>query len=179
MTYSTLADFKEFLGITGSTEDDWLTALLTAADAAITAATGRIFTASTQTRYYPQAAVAGATLHLDADLLTVTTLTNGDGNTIDAADFVLLPRNQQPYWALRLTGDAAWSFAGRESEISVAGDWGYTTTAPADVAQVSREYAALLYRAYDRQTSVDLARAVATFPPGFAGRLSHYRKRSL
>ena len=50
MSYTTLAQVKQYLGITGTSEDALLARLIDAASAAIDRYTGRRFTASTATK---------------------------------------------------------------------------------------------------------------------------------
>lgn len=152
MSYLSLSDLKVYLGIaTAETGDDaLLTLLATAAQRQIDAWCGRVFEAVTATRYYPEAAVAGTALRLDSELLSVTTLTNGDGTAITSGGYVLLPRNLPPYWEIRLKS-AQWSFLGDDSEISVAGTWGWSATAPADIQQACRRLAGYMYRQKDSQ----------------------------
>lgn len=63
-----------------------------------------------------------------APLLAVTTLTNGDGTTISASDFVLYPANSYPKNLIRIKSSASDTFTYTttwEQAISVAGVWGY------------------------------------------------------
>jgi len=94
------------------------------------------------------------------DLLTVTKLTNGDAVEIVAADYRLFPRNESPKWLIRLDESKSWAWSTGDSEISVAGSWGYATTAPADIQHVCIRLAAFLYRQKD--TSADTDRPIVT-----------------
>lgn len=62
----------------------------------------------------------------DADLLSVDSLTNGDGTSISSTSYWLEPRNKKPYRYIRLKSDESWVF-NTDGEISVAGSWGYST----------------------------------------------------
>lgn len=68
-------------------------------------------------------------LMLDEDLLSVTTLTNGDADStvITADQYDLMPLNNTPYEWIELTSDsgAAWEFENRSSNVTVAGLWGF------------------------------------------------------
>lgn len=88
---------------------------------------GRTFYARTETRYYDRP--MDRQLDLDDDLLSVTTLTNGDGDAIAAADYLLYPRNLPPYFSIQLkqSSDEIWEQdddGNDEQVISVAGTWG-------------------------------------------------------
>ena len=68
-------------------------------------------------------------LYLDADLLELTTLTNGDDTTISSADYLLMSRNAYPKWAVKLldTSDESWevdSNSNAEGVIEALGWWG-------------------------------------------------------
>src|SRR5574340_1235085 len=103
MAYTTLADVKAYLGISVTTDDTLLTALIPRAQTAIETYTGRKFEATTATHYFHNEDVTGQYLYLHYDdLLTVTTLTNGNGTVIDAANYRLEPRNTSPKYAIRL-----------------------------------------------------------------------------
>jgi len=168
MSYASLTLLKSYLGISVTTDDTLLTNLLTRAQQAIDSHCHRTFEARTETRYYRQEAVAiedafgydithevlnpvSDVLYLDDDLLSVTTLTNGDGTTIPSSGYWLEPRNDgPPYWYIRLKSAYSWEFD-TDGEISVAGTWGYATTAPDDIVHAAIRLAAYYYRQKDAQ----------------------------
>jgi hypothetical protein len=150
--YTTWAAVKTYLAITG-TGDDTLGALLVSrANDMIDMHCRRSFLAVTETRTYD--VPPGVTLWLDKDLLSVTTLTNGDSVVIAAASYVLLPANVLPKQAIRLRDLATivWSSSsslGSEQVISVAGSWGYSTTPPDDIVHAAIRLTAWLYKQRD------------------------------
>ena len=163
MSYTSLINLKDYLGISvATTEDDpLLTDLLTRAEGIIDAYTGRHFEAETATKYFTIDDIDGQNLYLwGYDLLSVTKLTNGDGVEIAAGSYKLFPRNDDPKWIIRLNEDKAWNFTNGDSEISVAGTWGYSATAPADITHACIRLAAFLYRQKD--TSADIDRPMVT-----------------
>jgi len=163
MSYASLTNLKDYLGISvATTEDDpLLTDLLTRAEGIIDAYTGRRFEAETATKYFTIDDIDGQNLYLwGYDLLSVTKLTNGDGVEIASGSYKLFPRNDNPKWIIRLNEDKAWNFTNGDSEISVAGTWGYSTTAPADITHACIRLAAFLYRQKD--TSADIDRPMVT-----------------
>lgn len=156
MAYTTLADVKAYAGISVTTDDTLITALIPRAQAIIDAYTGRKFEAETLTRYFHAEDVEGQYLWLSGyDLLTVTTLTNGNGVVIDAANFRTEPRNTSPKWRIRLDDNYTWEFADGDSEISVAGTWGWSTTAPADIVHACIRLTTFIYRQKDNSTDLD------------------------
>jgi len=154
-SYLSLADARIFLGLAvtdADTDDALIQDFLNAAAVFLETQTGQDFAAVTETRYFdPTVDVDGRTLNLDKFLLTVTTLTNGDGNEIPEAAYVLLPRNQTAKRQIRLLPYAGASYVWRytedhEGSISVAGTWGITATAPEDVVQYMRRMVGMLYQ---------------------------------
>lgn len=164
MAYADTTRLKLYLGISETTDDTLLGYLLGAAQAAIDSYCRQTFEASGDTtRYFDGVEdVRGAVLHLDAPLCQITTVTNGDGNTIASNLYVKEPRNTTPWYALRLKADAgvAWTYTSApENAISIVGRWAYSTSAPNDIVQVCTRLAGYLYR--QRANSSDLDRAVA------------------
>lgn len=151
--YVALAEVKSYLNITTSTDDALINASITAAIKAVNAYCRRQFEAVTATRSYNQyyARLRGTALYLDEDLLTVTTLTNGEGTVIPTtptAGYWLEPRNEPPYSLIRLKSAYYFNW-NTDSDITVAGTWGYSATCPEDVARATLRWAVYLYRQKD------------------------------
>jgi len=180
--YCSLDDVKLYLGIAAAdlSEDTLITSLLESAQSDIDNLCGRSFEASTATRHYGPAAIEGSSLLLGADLLTVTTLTNGDGVVLGGSTYRLWPRDVLPAQRIRLMSSYLWTFADVDSEISVAGTWGYSATAPASVQQATREYVHYLYHSPDslKQRKQGASRA-DILPDHITQLLSSVRKRTL
>lgn len=137
--------------------------------------TGKHFEAETATRYYQRDALDWKDRHLlvlDNWLLTVTALKNGDASetAIANTEYWLWPRNETPYWGIRLKTNSAtdWEFD-TDYWVSVAGTWGYSATCPADIKEATMHLAAFFYRRKDSQifdtTAVPEA-GVITIPQG-------------
>lgn len=125
----------------------------------------------------------GDTLLVDEDLLTVTTLTNGDGTEISSADYVLVPRNVTPKIGIQLLSSASWE-QDVDSWISVEGTWGYSAVAPSDIVHATLRLAGYMYRQRDATTYDTVAfpdAGMMTVPQGIprdvAVLLEPYRKR--
>lgn len=100
--------------------------------------TKRKFVSYTATRYYdPRAIVYTDTqvLMLDEDLLSVTTLTNGDNSIVNSSDYWLEPVNRMPAWGIRLKSTRVWQFT-TDGRASVTGEWGFSTTPSEDVKRI-------------------------------------------
>lgn len=157
MSYATSTQVKDYLGIATSVTDDNLIAdIITRSEGLIDAYTGRSFEATTATHYYTVDSTDGQDLLLyGEDLLTVTKLTNGDAVEVTSGNYRLFPRNDSPKWIIRLDESQSWSFSDGDSEISVAGTWGYSATAPADIQHACVRLAAFLYRQKDNSADLD------------------------
>jgi hypothetical protein len=144
--YCTLAEYKDYASITSTnaTDDGVLESIIEAASRFMDDATGRTFYARTETRKYD--IPIGRELHLDDDLLTVTTLTNGDDTTIPNTEYNLLPANVYPKRSIKLRGASSYTWqttsnGDTEQIIDVAGTWGWTATTPTDVKEATRQIA--------------------------------------
>lgn len=148
MAYVTVAEYKTYISTLTqgqpeawlSAEDSLLTTFLSEAQRYIETKTERRFEATTETRYYTADNIPlyePARLMLDAELLTVTALTNGDGTAISASDYYLAPFNTSPKTSILLKSAQAWEFDA-DGRISVAGTWGYTATADATVKEMTK-----------------------------------------
>jgi len=152
MGYVTLTEVKDYLGISGNSNDALLRDMISAAEAAIEAHTHRRFEAHTETHYFTLDDVEGQVLWLDDDLLTVTTLSNGDASAteITSSYYWLLPRNASRYYQIKLYSTKSWT-EDTDCEISVAGTWGWSATAPEDIKQATKRLVAYTYRGKDAQ----------------------------
>jgi len=138
--YCTLEEFKRSKDITSTDakRDSVIERIIEGASRDFDTETGRTFYARTETRYY--SIPDGRELSVDDDLLTITTLTNGDANTIASTEYNLLPRNISPKFSVKLKGSSSYywdydSSGNSEYVISILGTWGYSATTPSDVRQ--------------------------------------------
>jgi hypothetical protein len=172
MAYATLDELKRELGIpTSNTGDDaLLTSLLGQAEAFVDAQFSARFEAVTATRKYGIESIANGSLFLDAPLLSLSTLVNGDGETISADDYELLPRNASPKYQIRLRSTATKTWAvDAEKTVAVTGTWGYTASAPELVKRLTLRLAAYYYRLRDAQvfdTVYNVEAGTVTVPKG-------------
>ncbi len=188
MAIISLSDLRAHIRIAGTVDDALLTFYIESAQDAITAHTRRTFDAGTveSTRYFPNDTYTfnGSRLYLDDDLLTVSTLVNGDGGTISASGYWLQPRNTPPYGIIELKTNEVWSF-NTDGEVAVTGVWGYSGTPPYDVQEACRELATYYYRVRSSSVfeqvgspdgpSMPLPRGL---PKNVADLLNPYRRRS-
>jgi len=176
MAYIELADLRGYHGISLTTDDDLLQQAIDNAQSYIESQTNRRFEANTETRYFDRSARDehnSRILHLGSDLLTVTTLTNGDSSStvIGSTKYWLLDRNEgPPYHQFELKQDIAdyWQWD-TDYWVSVLGTWGYSAHPPADIVQACMGLAAYLYRQKDAQifeTTAVLESGALVIPQG-------------
>lgn len=136
-------------------DDDLLATLLVAAKAFIEspAGAGRRFEVTTDSTRHFDAWIDGSgdwrELWLDEDLCAITQVVNGDNAVVSPNQYVTNPRNETPYYSISLkrSADISWTYNDTfEGAIAITGRWGYSTQAPADVAQACLRFVAWLYR---------------------------------
>lgn len=164
MTYATTTALKTYMSVTTTDDDALLADLLDRATAIIDTHTQRTFAVSADTTRYFDALrdVDGHTLYINRDLCAITSVTNGDGTTVAASAYVTEPRNERPWYALRLktNGAISWTYTtDPEDAIVIVGRWGYSTTPPDDIVQACVRLAAWLYRQKDTSIDQDAPRA--------------------
>ena len=156
--YVTLDEAKDYMnpsgqGFSANADDDAiLEKLIEGASREIDRISTRTFYARTETHYFD--VPTGRILYMDDDLLTITTLTNGNGTAISSNDYGFLQPNKTPYYAVKLldTSSVIWqnsSSGGSEQVISIAGTWGWSSSTPDDI----REFClAIVKHSYKRRT---------------------------
>jgi hypothetical protein len=159
MTWLSLEDMRGYLDIDITSDNPLIQEAIEDAQSYIESQTNRKFEAETDTRYYDRSALDRwdsrlLNLYQD-DLLTVTTLTNGDSSStaIVAANYWLTPRNEgPPYHGVLLKTDISdyWQWD-TDYWVSIAGTWGYSATVPNDIHRAAQVLAAYLYRSKDSQ----------------------------
>lgn len=171
--YNLFRDLRDDLGLGAATDDGQIFRKLEQAFQGAETYCSRKFEATTATRYYESDAVDGDYLNLDDDLISVTTLTNGDSDGTEIADteYWLWPRNSgPPYYAIRLEANSAYSWeVDTDYFISVAGSWGWASTIPEDVQRAIIRWASYLYHQKDAgvyDVSVFPESGVITTPQG-------------
>jgi hypothetical protein len=180
MSYATLADFKSYISeMTGGIQTTFTTAentllqqFLDQADAEIEGQTGRRFGqgANNHTHYYTEDDIDDDTLYLDADLISVITLTNGDGTAIASTDYFLLPMNASvsgegaydgSYWGVKLKSTKSWQTP-TDGRITLVGRWGYLQGVPIDVVRAAMRIAYWYWTKRNQTGSTEIAGAELT-----------------
>ena len=161
MAYVTLADQKVWMSIGSTANDTVLSACIAAAQAFIEMSTGRVFEVSTDTAKTLDAIADvskdGYTLRLHYDLASATNVTNGDGVVVASTQYVTFPATG-PISELKLlhSSGKAWTYTtDPENAISIAGKWGYSTTAPAEIVHAAKIIAAQMYAQKENPSDAD------------------------
>ncbi|MEY4376140.1 MAG: hypothetical protein RJB26_690 [Pseudomonadota bacterium] len=165
MAYETLANLRRWLNITSSSDDDILQAALDDATAHIERETLRVWAAIADTtrRFDAVVDVRGRTLVFDAEIASITSITNGNGASVAASQYVTEPRNASPATAvtLKLNSTTEWTWStSPEDAIAVTGRWAATITPPDDIVRACRRLAAWYY--LQRRNPDDLDRPIVT-----------------
>jgi hypothetical protein len=191
MAYITLADFKKYHSqLTGGVpaaytadDDAVLQMFIDQAQAEIESVTGRKFEGATATKYYTAADIDSGLLWLSDDLISITTLTNGDGAAIASDAYSLLPYNHTPRYAVMLKSTTAWTFP-VDGRVSILGSWGYSATAPDDIKRLAYRLAYFywLKRSATGETSVlndSTAQVASEYPADIKSALRRYKRRGV
>lgn len=163
------------MGITASGDDSLLSLCIDRAQSAIESYTNRVFEASSDTtrNYTPIIDRIGSgmgfngdliddyTIDTQYDLISITSITNGDTTNIPTANVITMPLNFTPAWAVRIKQASGyfWTYTGSpEASVSIVGRWGYSLTAPANIQQACLRLASQMYR--QRDGSPDLSDSI-------------------
>ena len=151
--YATVEDLKQSLGITDSSDDTMLDAILAAVSRQIDQYTNRRFYATTETRFYTARRVSDVIID---DCLSITTLaTDADGDRVyektwSATDFDLYPYNATPFTRVEATVKGAYLFPVNIAKgVKIIGSFGYSATVPEPVNRACLLQAARLYKRKD------------------------------
>lgn len=161
MAYTDLSTLKRYLGIASANDDTLLGECIARAQALIDDYVGgRTFEAAADTTRTLDAVadVEGLLLFLDEDLCAITSVTNGDGVVVAASEYTTQPRNETPYYALKLLASSgkAWTYEDdHEDAISIVGRWAWSVTAPTAIVQATIRLAAYLYHQKDNAQELD------------------------
>lgn len=152
--YCSLLSLREYLSSTndlGTSQDGLLQDCLDNAEDQIDGYTRRNFLGTPGTYYvnrYDQA-VRSQALYLREDLCALVSLTNGDGQVIPVGSVWLEPRNSGPPWRmLRLMSGYVYVW-NTDSDVIVAGTFGFGTVPPPAIVEATKQYAAYLFRLKD------------------------------
>jgi len=186
MAYCSVDDVKEYQGLTEATDDSLIARLIDSAQSQIDEYTARTFEASSDTTRYFDAVgkhIDGLSLLLDADLCSITTVTNGNDVEITSSQYTTKPRNETPYYAIRILSNSGvvWTYSTEWMDaIEITGKWAYSATAPNDIKQACIRLASFMYRQKDAQmydvTAIEAGTVIApvAIPKDVAATLRPY-----
>ncbi len=191
MSYASLEALRDYLSPSnalGSYNDGLLQDSLDEADSAINNYTRRQFAGTSGTVYinrFSQRFVKNQALYLENDLHTLVSLTNGDSQNIPVGSVWLEPRNAgPPYRLLRLHSSYVYVW-NTDSDVIVAGTFGFSTVPPAAISRAAVELGAFYYRLKDTMPSDTAGLSAAgevvypkSMPDWVKQKLEPYRSRS-
>lgn len=158
MAYTTVAKIKDYSKIKGDGDDALLQDILTRAESIIEAHTNRVFQVSSNTSHYLQREWLDRDdpylLHMDDELISVATLTNGDSDStsIPSTEYWLTDsvgnRNYgPPYQAIKLKSDSDYSWEwDTDYHVEISGHWGYSDDPPADIVHATIRLVTWMWR---------------------------------
>ncbi len=155
--YIALADFKYYRKIPASStiDDEKILSMIAAAQSYIERRTGQVFRCDEDTeRAFYDEDLEGNTLCFDKPIASITSITNGNGETIDAANFIFEPRDG-PYNRVRLKPSSGLFWYVGLDEITVTGRWAYMVTPSGDIKEAMLEIVNFLYEKSSSPTDSD------------------------
>lgn len=174
MAYVEVVELQRYAGIENDGHNALLSQLIDRAQKYIEEYVGFAFTASAASdRYFDSVEdVDGLTLYLDTWCYSISTVTNGDSTEIDSDYYVTQPRNDAPYYAIKLKPSSGYTWEpdsnnDNENAITISGYWCYSTTVPEDIKHATLRLALWYYRQRDNSTDMDrplLAEGVTILP---------------
>ena len=187
MAYIEVDDLRAYLGVDQTTDDDLLQEAIEDAQSYIESQTNRVFEETTDTKYFSRHALDdynSRVIHLNDDLLTVTTLTNGDSSdtVLSSSDYWLLDRNDGPPYhqvMLKVDIDDHWEWD-TDKWVSILGTWGYSERPPKDIVRACVALAAYFYRQKDAQvfdTTAVLESGALVVPQGIPATVTRILER--
>lgn len=176
--YCTLQEMKDYIvtSTTDATDDAVIEDIIEGVSRDFDLFTGRTFYARTETHTYDTPSDYELWIG-DDDLLTITTLTNGDATVITSGQYKLYPLNKNPKYKLCLlpTTGVYWDFdsnGNREGAISIVGTWGYSASAPDDIKEACKREVNSRYKKRfgenTTSTATITAMGVVLAPEGFS-----------
>jgi hypothetical protein len=148
-----------YLGISGTSEDALISLCVDRAESAIDTYTRRNFAGTAGSAFYnrfEQWRVRDGALYTDTDIIRLDSLQNGDGQMIPTGSYWLEPRNHPPYRMVRLMSAYVYVW-NTDSDVIMAGTFGYSLTPPNDIVQSAVRLAAYYYRQKDVGAMSDVA----------------------
>jgi len=168
--YATLINVKTRLQIKtiDVADDNFLSLLITRASAIIDSYTDNHFVKVTATRKFNVPYRNPRRLLLDDWLLVCTSVTNGTGDVIPAAEYITEDYNNPPYYAVVMKASSSYFFqpdstTNYEKVISIVGDWGWSATCPVDIAEACER---LVVASYKSRDGVNMTGSTVITPAG-------------
>lgn len=157
MAYITVSGLKVYLEITSADDDAILSTFINTAQSEIESYTNRVFEATADTtRYFtPLSNLNGGdllrdgyTLCFDTDLVSITSIVNGDGATLPSGTYIALPLNQPQKEMVKIKNNVQyfWTYGDEPvGSVAVTGRWAWSLTPPGPVVMATYMLARYFY----------------------------------
>jgi hypothetical protein len=168
--YTTKAYVKAVINSRGLatdlTDDDVIAQLISAASTHFENETHRVFIAASATRYFDTPTADDDRMLFIDECTGVTSVTNGYGGLIPSTEYLVLPVNSTPKYAIRLKASSSYSWelsttGDREAAITVVAPWGYSTACPSDVRSAVEAIVVNMYQSRRGQGADGIAQITA------------------
>ena len=195
MAYITVSGLKTFMEIESANDDILLASFCEMAQDTVNIFTNRVFEALTDTtrhftplsqRVNGDLCPDGITLSFDTDLVSITSIVNGDNTTLPSGSYVALPLNtpQKSEVRLRNNSNYFWTYTDDPvGSVAITGRWAWSLTPPASVVIATYLLARFYYeRRADTSSSRDVLSsdgvvlASAKFPADVLKLLGPYKR---
>jgi hypothetical protein len=157
MAYITLSGLKTYLEITSDSDDAILTTFIETAQSEVESYTKRVFEAPADTtRHFTPLSNAnggdllrdGYTLCFDTDLVSITSIVNGDGTTLPSGSYIALPLNQPQKESVKIKNNVQyfWTYGDEPvGSVAITGRWAWSITPPGPVVMATYMLARYFY----------------------------------
>jgi len=157
MAYITVSGLKVYLEITSADDNAILSTFIDTAQSEIESYTHRVFEATADTtRYFtPLSNINGGdllrdgyTLCFDTDLVSITSIVNGDGATLPSGSYIALPLNQPQKEMVKIKNNVQyfWTYGDEPvGSVAITGRWAWSLTPPGPVVMATYMLARYFY----------------------------------
>lgn len=165
MAYATLAQVRDYLDLSDTSDDALLNDLIDRAEKFVDEYVGFAFEPSdtSEVRSFSTGEdVEGNWLYFDKPIAAITVVKNNADaatpDTVVSSNYITAPRNETPYYAIKLLESAGleWTYTNDpETGITVQGEWVYSSSAPMDITDATVRLVKWKYRQREGQGETD------------------------
>lgn len=159
--YLEVEELKQYLNLNNTSQDEIIESMILASQDYVEHKTHRIFASEADdTRYFnPLTDAYGGSrvLRINEDLISITSITNGDGEVVSSSDYSLIQiKNHIIEVSLKRSTGLFWTYdEDPENAITIVGRWAYSLTPPNDIVQATKRLASYLFWQKDNANDLD------------------------